>query len=276
MSTHEKSVYDAAMNTTTPTFGDQLRMWRRRRHLSQEALADRANLSTRHLSFLETGRSNPSREMVLRLADRLGVPLRERNPMLQAAGYAPRYRSTPLDAPEMQAAKRSLDVVLLRHMPNPCLAFDRSYNVLAANAAASALMQGADADLLVPPVNVVRLSLHPRGIAPRIANLAQWRHHILERIEQQFEATGDPYLGSLLAETREYPVPDAEGGADEPFDETGVLLPLKLRTDRGVLSFISTVTVFGTPHDITLQELAIETFFPADGLTAQVLAQLHG
>jgi hypothetical protein len=214
--------------------------------------------------------------MVLRLAERLGVPLRERNPLLQAAGFAPRYRSTPLEAPEMQAAKRSIDVVLPRHMPNPCLAFDRGYNVIAANAAASAPMQGADADLLVPPVNVIRLSLHPRGMAPRIANFAQWRHHLLERLEQQCEATGDPWLQALLAEAREYPAPEPAGTGLEPVDESGVLLPLRLRTEHGVLSFISIVTVFGTPHDITLQELAIETFFPADGLTAQVLAQRHG
>src|SRR5918993_3765711 len=152
------------MNTRPVTFGEHLRLWRRRRQLSQEALADRANLSTRHLSFLETGRANPSREMVLRLAERLEVPLRERNPMLQAAGYAPRYRNTPLGAPEMQAARRSLELVLERHLPNPCLAFDRHYSLVAANAAAGALMQGAASELLTPPVNVLRLSLHPSGV----------------------------------------------------------------------------------------------------------------
>lgn len=268
------------MNTTTtmPSFGEHLRQWRRRRHLSQEALADRANLSTRHLSFLETGRANPSREMVLRLADRLEVPLRERNPMLQSAGYAPRYHSTPLDAPAMGAARRAIEIVLERHLPNPCLAFDRHYDVIAANAAAAALMQGAAPELLAPPVNALRLSLHPAGVAPRIVNLVQWRRHLLERLQRQCEATGDATLAALFDEVRGYPFP-ATPSADEPDPEPehpGVLLPLKLRTERGVLSFVSTVTVFGTPHDITLQELAIETFFAADEVTARALERGFG
>ena len=263
---------------TRPTFGDHLRLWRRRRHLSQEALADRASLSTRHLSFLETGRANPSREMVLRLAERLEVPLRERNPMLQAAGYAPRYRSTPLDAPEMQAARRSIEVVLERHLPNPCLAFDRRYDLVATNAAAGALLQGVAPDLLAPPVNVLRLSLHPDGVAPRIVNFAQWRHHLLERLRRECESTGDPFLVSLRDEVLAYPLPAHEAGPDDAeAPSTGladVLLPLRLNTGHGILSFISIVTVFGTPHDITLQELAIETFFPADQSTEVALEQL--
>ena len=266
------------MNTRATTFGDHLRQWRRRRQLSQEALADRANLSPRHLSFLETGRANPSREMVLRLAERLEVPLRERNPMLQAAGYAPRYRNTPLDAPEMQAARRSLDIVLERHLPNPCLAFDRRYDLVAANSAASALLQGAAPELLAPPVNVLRLSLHPQGVAPRIVNWAQWRHHLLERLRRECQSTGDTVLAALYDEVLAYPAP--VGGAGIDTAETAshlfadVLLPLRLRTDAGDLSFISIVTVFGTPHDITLQELAIETFLPADEFTEAALASL--
>ena len=267
------------MNTRATTFGDHLRQWRRRRQLSQEALADRANLSPRHLSFLETGRANPSREMVLRLAERLEVPLREHNPMLQAAGYAPRYRNTPLDAPEMQAARRSLDIVLERHLPNPCLAFDRRYDLVAANAAAGALMQGAAAELLAPPVNVLRLSLHPQGVASRIVNFTQWRRHLLERLRRECQSTGDAVLVALQDEVLAYPGPtpgaeiedverDLQGLAD-------VLLPLRLRTDAGTLSFISIVTVFGTPHDITLQELAIETFLPADEFTEAAVASLN-
>jgi transcriptional regulator with XRE-family HTH domain len=266
------------MNTRAATFGDQLRLWRRRRQLSQEALAERANLSPRHLSFLETGRANPSREMVLRLAERLEVPLRERNPMLQAAGFAPRYRSTPLDAPEMQAARRALERVLERHLPNPCLAFDRHYDLVAANAAASALMRGVAPGLLAPPVNVLRLSLHPLGVAPRIVNFAQWRGHLLDRLRRECVATGDAVLARLQDEVLEYPAPTEGAGEQEedvaPPGLEDVLLPLRLRTERGVLSFISIVTVFGTPHDITLQELAIETFLPADAATEAALATL--
>lgn len=255
------------------TFGDQLRAWRRRRCFSQQALADRAGLSARHLSFLETGRSAPSRAMLLRLAERLDVPLRERNPMLEAAGFAPVYRSRSLDEPEMQAARRSLDLILHSHLPNPALVFDRSYDVVATNAAAGALLLGAAPELLAAPVNVVRLSLHPRGVAPRIVNFTQWRLHILARLQHQLEATGDPGLATLLAEVSAYPLPDSAGRQELEHEHPGVLLPLKLRTDHGVLSFISTVTVFGTPHDITLQELALETFFPADDFTAATLAR---
>jgi transcriptional regulator with XRE-family HTH domain len=265
------------MNTRPVTFGEHLRLWRRRRQLSQEALADRANLSTRHLSFLETGRANPSREMVLRLAERLEVPLRERNPLLQAAGYAPRYRNTPLAAPEMEAARRSLELVLERHLPNPCVAFDRHYALVAANAAAGALMQGAASELLTPPVNVLRLSLHPEGVAPRIVNFAQWRHHLLERLRRECAATDDPVLAALRDEVIAYPLPPRGADGDDaeatPSGLTDVLLPLRLRTDNGILNFISIVTVFGTPHDITLQELAIETFLPADAGTEAALGR---
>jgi transcriptional regulator with XRE-family HTH domain len=259
---------------TRQPFGDQLRLWRQRRHLSQQALADRADLSARHLSFIETGRSTPSREMVLRLAERLSVPLRERNPMLEAAGYAPMYRRSPLDAPEMQAARRSLDIVLRSHLPNPSLAFDRFYNVVAANHAVGALLQGAQPELLDGPINVVKVSLHPRGVGSRIANFSQWRKHILSRLQQQLELTGDAYLKSLMDEVLGYPRPEGEDEKDLEHEHLGVLLPLKLRTASGVLSFISTVTVFGTPHDITLQELAIESFFPADEYTASELSRI--
>jgi len=254
------------------SFGDHLRLWRRRRHLSQQALADVADLSTRHLSFLETGRAMPSREMVLRLSDRLSVPLRERNPMLEAAGYAPLYRRSPLDAPEMQAARRSLELVLRSHLPNPSLAFDRFYNLVAANDAVNMLMAGAAPELLRPPINVVRMSLHPLGLAARIENFAQWRKHIVSRIEHQIEVTGDPDLHALLAEVAGYSLPEADAEKQLDNEHEGVVLPLRLRTDAGTLSFISTVTVFGTPHDITLQELAIESFFPADEFTARALA----
>jgi transcriptional regulator with XRE-family HTH domain len=254
------------------SFGDHLRLWRHHRHLSQQALADAANLSTRHLSFLETGRAMPSREMVLRLSERLGVPLRERNPMLEAAGYAPLYRRSPLDAPEMQAARRSLDLVLKGLSPNPSLAFDRCYDLVAANDAVNLLLAGAAPELLQPPINVVRMSLHPRGLAPRIANFTQWRRHIVSRLEHQIETTGDRDVRALLTEVASYPVPERDSHEQLEHEHAGVVLPLRLRTELGALSFISTVTVFGTPHDITLQELAIESFFPADEFTARVLS----
>jgi len=261
---------------TTSTFGHQIRSWRQRRHLSQQALADRANLSTRHLSFLETGRAAPSREMVLRLADRLDVPLRERNPLLEAAGYAPLYRRRSLDDPEMQSARRSLEFLLRSHLPNPALILDRFYDVVQANAAVGILLHGVGAELLEPPINVIRVSLHPRGLAPRIDNLAQWRRHILDRLRQQLESTGDPHLASLLDEVSAYPAPAAEMGPRAEALHPGVLLPMQLRTEAGVLSFVSAVTVFGTPHDITLQELALESFLPADEFTASELARFAG
>ncbi len=256
----------------TPSFGDHLRLWRQRRHLSQQALADRANLSTRHLSFLETGRSTPSREMVLRLAEQLDIPLRERNPMLAAAGYAPMYRTSSLDAPEMDAARRSLDLLLKSHLPNPAFVIDRFYNVVAANDAVSLLLQTAQPEFLEPPINVVKLSLHPKGVAGQIVNFRQWRRHVLSRLHDQLERTGDAYLRVLFEEVSNYPLPDGADDRDLEHEHFGVLLPLQMRSPAGVLSLVSTVTVFGTPHDITLQELAIESFFPADDFTAQTLA----
>ena len=255
------------------SFGDHLRQWRHRRRLSQQALADRADLSTRHLSFLETGRASPSREMVLRLAERLEVPLRERNPMLEAAGYAPLYGQRSLDAPEMQAARRSLELILRSQLPNPALAFDRRYELVTANPAVEILLEGVQPELLQGRVNVLRLSLHPGGLAPRIVNFGQWRRHIVARLQRQLDSSGSSYLQSLLEEIAAYPAP-AGSAADELAQEhPGVLLPLQLRAATGVLSFISTVTVFGTPHDITLQELAIESFLPADEFTAAELGR---
>jgi transcriptional regulator with XRE-family HTH domain len=256
-------------------FGEHLRQWRQRRRLSQLDLAQEAEISTRHLSFVETGRSLPSREMVLRLAERLDVPLRERNALLVAAGYAPMYRERPLQHPALAPARQAIETLLKSHEPWPALAVDRHWNLVAANRMVPHLMEGADPALLQPPVNVLRLSLHPRGLAPRIANLAQWRSHISERLRHQVHATGDSALAALLEELRSYPGPS---GDDERVEGElpGVLVPLRLRTPQGTLSFISTTTVFGTPVDVTLQELALETFFPADDATAQALRQIAG
>jgi transcriptional regulator with XRE-family HTH domain len=255
-------------------FGDHLRHWRQHRRLSQLALAQEADVSTRHLSFVETGRSVPSREMVLRLAERLAIPLRERNSLLIAAGYAPMYRERPLADPALASARRAVELILKSHEPFPALALDRHWNLLAANAALPHLLAGADPELLQGSVNVLRLSLHPRGLARKIVNLAQWRTHLFERLRQQIAATADPVLAALLAELQAYPLP--EGASDTHLDgeHLGVLMPFQFRTDHGVLSFISTTTVFGSPVDVTLQELMLETFFPADALTTDVLRRV--
>ena len=259
------------MNTATALpVGTQLRDWRLRRRLSQLDLAGEADISTRHLSFVETGRAAPSREMVLRLANRLDVPLRERNRLLVAAGYAPMYGERGLDEPAMAAARQAIDLVLKGHEPYPALAVDRHWTLVSYNRAVPVLMAGAAPQLLKPPVNVLRLSLHPDGLAARIVNLAAWRAHVLERLRQQIVASGDDELGALADELRGYPGPPHA----EPVPDQHVVVPLVLDTPQGTLSFISTTTVFGTPVDVTLSELALETFFPADATTADRLNRL--
>ncbi|WP_432730442.1 helix-turn-helix domain-containing protein [Variovorax sp. W6] len=256
-------------------FGAHLRHWRTHRRLSQLDLAQEAEVSTRHLSYVETGRAAPSREMVLRLAERLEVPLRERNALLVAAGFAPMYRQRSLDDPAMASARRAIDLVLKGHEPFPALAVDRHWNLVAHNALVPLLMEGAAPELLKPPINVLRLSLHPEGVAPRIANLAQWRVHLLERLQQQIAATGDAVLQSLHDELAAYPAPAVSH--DAPIIDTAlsaVAVPFQVMMPGGMLSFISTTTIFGTPVDVTLQELAVESFFPADEQTAAALAAL--
>ncbi|HKC52088.1 MAG TPA: helix-turn-helix transcriptional regulator [Myxococcota bacterium] len=252
--------------------GNLLREWRQRRRKSQLALACDADISTRHLSFIETGRAQPSREMVLHLAERLEVPLRERNVLLTAAGFAPVFEARPLDDPTLGAARQAVDWILAAHEPFPALAIDAHWTMLAANKAVAPLLAGIDAALLAPPLNVLRLSLHPDGLAPRIANLAQWRTHLLARLQRQIDVTADAALIALSSELRGYPTPIGVGrvGARET-EQARVAVPLQLRTERGVLSFLSTTTVFGTPVDITLAELALESFFPADAATAAAL-----
>jgi transcriptional regulator with XRE-family HTH domain len=272
-------LYDGAMTAIThhpsapQPFGDHLRHWRQHRRLSQLDLAHEADISTRHLSFVETGRSVPSREMVLRLSERLDIPLRERNALLVAAGYAPMYRERPLDDPALASARQAVELLLKSHEPYPALAVDRHWNLVAANRMVPHLMEGADASLLEGPVNVLRLSLHPLGLAPRIANLPQWRTHIFERLRQQIAATADPLLAALLEELKAYPVPE-EAMEHLEGEHPGVVMPFLFKTPAGMLSFISTTTIFGTPVDVTLQELAMETFFPADDFTRQALLAL--
>ena len=256
--------------TARPPVGMLLRDWRQRRRLSQLDLALEAGVSTRHLSFVETGRSRPSPEMVLHLADQLEVPLRDRNQLLLAAGYAPRYAERRLDEPEMAPVREALELVLRGHEPYPAVVVDRAWNMVAANPAVGLLTAGVAPELLEPPVNVLRVSLHPDGMAPRIANLGEWRAHLLERLARQVAVTGDERLAALYDELGGYPGPDAP----EEHDAVGggIVVPLRLRAgDAGELAFFSTVTTFGTAVDITVAELAIESFFPADAATAQAL-----
>jgi len=254
---------------TLPTFGAQLREWRQRRRLSQLDLAGDADVSTRHLSFVETGRAMPSREMVLRLADRLEVPLRERNRLLAAAGFAPMYAERSLDDPALKAAREAVELVLKGHEPYPALAVDRHWSLVSYNRAVLPMLAGVAPALMQAPINVLRLSLHPDGLASRIVNLAQWRAHILARVRQQVIVSADPVLTALADELRSYPAPAVDASHDGI--EASVVVPLVLRTPAGTLSFISTTTVFGTPVDVTLSELALETFFPADAATAALL-----
>jgi transcriptional regulator with XRE-family HTH domain len=253
--------------------GAQLREWRQRRRLSQLDLAGHADVSTRHLSFMETGRSLPSREMLLRLADRLEVPLRERNRLLTAAGYAPMYAEHAFDDAALQVPRRAVEVVLQAHEPCPALAVDRHWNMVAHNRIVPLLLAGLPPELLVRPLNVLRLSLHPQGLAPRIVNLAQWRAHLLHRLQQQVQHSADPVLVALADELQRYPAPPLEHG-NGPQADAAVYVPLQLQSPAGVLNFISTITVFGTPNDIALSELALETFFAADANTMQALRQL--
>ena len=247
----------------TRPFGEHLRSWRQHRRLSQFELAAQAEISPRHLSFVETGRSVPSRELVLRLGRCLDVPLRERNVLLVAAGYAPMYRERPLDHPDLAQARRAVDMILESHEPYPALAIDRHWNLIAANRMVPHLLASADPALLQPPVNVLRVSLHPEGIAPNIVNLGEWRGHLLARLKRQALSTASAGLRELHAELLAYPcdqpVPDVE--IPGPSD---IVLPLRLRFRGGELAFSSIVATFGTPLDVTVAELAIESFFPAD------------
>ncbi|HET9904309.1 MAG TPA: helix-turn-helix domain-containing protein [Xanthobacteraceae bacterium] len=261
---------------STHPIGERLREWRQRRRLSQLDLALEANISARHLSFVETGRSRPSREVVLRLAERLDVPLRERNAMLVAAGFAPVFAERPLDDRALAPAAQAIERVLKGHEPFPALAVDRHWTMVKANAAVPRLIAGVEATLLQPPVNVLRLSLHPQGLAPRIANLAEWRGHLLARLRRQVELSADAVLTDLLRELSAYPAPLSPRAPAASDEACAIAVPLRLVTPAGVLSFLSTTTVFGTPIDVTLSELALEAFFPTDEATAERLRALAG
>jgi transcriptional regulator with XRE-family HTH domain len=252
--------------------GGLLRQWRQRRRLSQLDLACDAGISTRHLSFVETGRAHPSREMLLHLSEQLDVPVRERNILLVAAGYAPIFPERPLGDPALTAAKSAIDLVLERQKPYPAFALDRQWRVVASNAALPELYEGVAADLLEPPLNAMRLSLHAQGLAPRIVNLAEWRAHLLYRLRRQVELTADRTLIDLLHEVSAYPTADRSGKT--PNVEHEIAVPFRIKTSAGVLSFLSMTTVFGTPVDVMLSELALELFFPADDETAASVQRL--
>jgi transcriptional regulator with XRE-family HTH domain len=282
MNTNASALKGALESNTAPpaaaaTVGGLLRAWRERRRMSQLELAGAADISARHVSFLETGRSVPSRGMLLRLAERLQVPLRERNALLLSAGYAPMYAERRLDDPALQQARKAVELVIAGHEPYPALAVDRHWTLVSANAAVGVLLAGIEPRLLQPPVNVLRLGMHPEGLASRIGNYGQWREHTLTRLRQQVAATADPILIEILAELESYPPPAQEQETPQASDSSdygGVVVPFTLRTEHGMLSFFSTTTVFGTPLDITLAELAIESFFPADAKTAEVLTRI--
>ena len=259
--------------TASRTVGDLLREWRQRRRMSQLLLAAEADISTRHLSFVESGRAVPSREMVMHLAERLDVPLRARNALLIAAGYAPLFRERPLTDPQLAAAREAVELVLKGHEPYPALAIDRHWTILAANSALAPLVAGASAELLEPPVNALRLSLHPEGIAASIVNWHAWREHVLARLQRQIDVSGDDTLSALRDELAGYPAPPGAEAIDPDPAINQIAVPLRLRTPLGLLSFFSTTTVFGTPVDVTLSELAIEAFFPADQQTAAALRE---
>jgi transcriptional regulator with XRE-family HTH domain len=252
-----------------PRIGALLRDWRVRRRMSQQDLALEAGVSARHVSFVETGRSRPSAEMVVQLAEHLDVPLRDRNTLLLAAGFAPAYAQRDLDEPEMGPVREAIDRVLRGHEPYPAVVVDRHWGMVAANRAVPLLIAGAAEYLLEPPVNVLRLSLHPEGMAPRIVNLGEWRAHLLDRLGRQAVVSGDPALFALHEELAGYA--GGEGGHVPDLEAGAIAVPLRLRAGDDELAFISTATTFGTATDVTVSELAIESFFPADDVTARAL-----
>ncbi len=269
------------MSTLAPPrrVGPLLKVWRQRRRLSQLDLAVEADVSARHLSFVETGRSRPSRELLLHLADHLDVPLRERNELLLAAGYAPLYGETALDTGEMAPVRDALDKILAGHEPFPALVVDRRWDLVSANRPALALMtEGVAPEVLAPPANVLRVSLHPDGLAPRVANLAEYAAHVLERLHRQVLLSGDPDLVRLHEELSGYPGVRQGAATAAPVDAAHRLfVPLVLRVEgEQELRFFSTVATFGTALDITVAELAVESFFPADEETAAVLRAAWG
>jgi transcriptional regulator with XRE-family HTH domain len=255
-----------------PPVGEILRDWRLRRRLSQFDLALEAGVSSRHLSFVENGRSRPSAAMVLRLAEHLDVPLRDRNGLLLAAGYAPAFAQRDLDAPEMGPVRDAIEQLLQAHEPYPALVIDAHWGLVTSNRALGPLIEGVARHLLAPPVNVLRLSLHPEGVAPRIVNLHEWRSLLLDRLAREAAASGDDALAALHHELAAYPAGRRGPAVDPAFAD--VAIPLRLRHGARELAFIGTRTTFGTATDVTLAELSIESFFPTNDETREVMRAL--
>ncbi|MFD4376232.1 helix-turn-helix domain-containing protein [Streptomyces sp. NPDC058486] len=262
--------------------GPLLRGWRERRRLSQLELALRADSSARHISFVETGRSRPSEEMILRLAEHLDVPVRDRNALLLAGGYAPRYKESTLDAPELETLREGIARLLQGYEPYPALVVDGSYTVVAANQAIAMMLEGLPEHLLTPPMNVMRITLHPEGLAPRIRNLREWRGHLLAQMERQIAFARSDALRAVYEEVAAYPLPEPSGSgaagdaedAEDPEPYPYFALPLRIEHDGRVLSFVSSISTFNTPMDVTVAELAIETLLPADPATVEYLRAL--
>ncbi|MDH6680649.1 transcriptional regulator with XRE-family HTH domain [Rhodococcus sp. LBL1] len=254
------------MTRSQEAVGDLIRQWRGQRRMTQLDLANRAEVSARHVSFLETGRAKPTRSMLLRLGEHLDIPLRGRNALLLAAGFAPAYPEHVLSDVPMAVVADAIATILAAHAPMPAVVVDRHWNLVDGNEAVALLTAGAADWLLEPPVNVLRLSLHPEGMAPRITNLAQWQAHVLHRLDHQADVTGDPELRRLRAELADYP-----GGVDPAQPGPALVVPLRIRAGDRELAFLSTTTVFGTPLDVAVSELAIESFFPADLATSEYL-----
>ncbi|MBB5078450.1 helix-turn-helix domain-containing protein [Nonomuraea endophytica] len=250
------------------SFGDLLRSWRQRRRVSQLDLAIEAEVSARHVSFLETGRARPSREMVMKLAEELEVPLRHRNRLLVAAGFAPVFRERDVAAPEMDAVRRALDKILAGHQPYPAVVVDATWNLVAANEAAGMFMDGVPDHLLKDPINIMRLSLHPEAMGGRLLNLPEVRAHLLHRLRRQAETSGDGRLAELHDELAAYTYPGVELNVAVVPSPADILLPLRVRHGERVLSMFTTIATFGTPVEVTVSELAIETFWPNDEETA--------
>jgi transcriptional regulator with XRE-family HTH domain len=263
-----------ATTSTYPEVGPLLREWRQRRRLTQLELGLEAGVSARHLSFVETGRSKPGRDMLLQVAEQLDIPFRERNQLLLAAGHAPAFPERRLGDPVLAPVRAALDRILSAHEPYPAVVFDRAWNLVAVNSPMSAMAASVEIDpaLLEPPINILRIGLHPRGLAPLIVNLASWRAHFLERLVTQIGATGDDSLRSLMEEVAAYPVPAGEDAASLHAEDSEILGPLKLRTPNGdQRSFFGMFAGFDTPFEVTTSELAIELLFPADQSTAEAL-----
>jgi transcriptional regulator with XRE-family HTH domain len=255
--------------------GTVLREFRRRRHMTQLGLAEHADISARHLSFIETGRSHPSRDMLLRLSERLQLSLRERNVLLNAAGFSAAYSERPLADPALAAVRQAIEIVLEGHKPFPAFAVDHHWMLLASNGGFAPFLtrMEIDATLLEPPINVLRLTLHPGGMAPHLANYPQWRSHVLDRLRAQILVSGDPILRGLFQELRDYPeiAASGHGGPVDMRAWHALVIPFQLVTEGKILSFYSTTTVFGTPMEVTLSEISIESFYPADTATREAL-----